>query len=1461
MLNTPAMGTLEIEKTFHVFPDGSTGYHPNGFLQFVPADGASGFAEISYTAEDVDGRVLNGTARVIVGLADVIRPQRSYTRLRQDHGLVLESQRIAATGPDFTGTSTLQWSVVNQPTGANVTFEGATTELAVAKFDKAGRYRLRLSATDNGHTKEIDRWVIVEPAPFQKNHGEERAPWVNVNRLELVGWNQSAWNTSELVSSVNDDRFAGLVDLAPDGVATRSDGNNAAAQNIVTPSAYRAFTQYYGNQNNEFGSTGVAEWWELDLGGEKAVQWVDVHLALSQLEDSDYGRYGLVAKLLDGNRNEVLSTKLLPKNEHHSAIRVPLSLAGENVIRYVRIEKPAALTSLALWEVRVMGFRGNEVDLTLSGSPSQSTTPDSDFNAYKAVNKLRGGINGSRTDTTTDANWWELTLDHEVPLTRVRLHLETAMSGATVIAYNASDAQTWQVTLNGDLAHVWTSIPANTLAKRIRVALPAGLTNADGNKAVRINEFWAWGEKDLSPQTGWSQVSGPATATFTDATAVQTGVTLPAAGTYVLRLTTDDLWNKTVRDFTVQYDGTSTGPSGYGLADLALSTAGGDSAIDLFAAFDDAETADASLSFEVVSVSNAAIFSSDPTGAIADPANFSLNLLAGASGSSSVTIRATDADSNSTDITFNVETSNRAPVVPDVLEVEVSELTTVNSVLVDLASHVMDPDGDSLTFTVHDNLINRRYSNTLSLVADGKLSLIGNLPALNSQYSAGTLIIEVGDGVNHIQKFTVQLTIVDGNRPPSLVSQTLIAEETTVVRHAFHAVQLDQYNDPGDSYTWQILSGNGAGDWAIDANTGELIPLIAMNEARTSSYQLVVQATDDGVPAKSGTATLTIHVGVSKGRVLEDFYTGIAGNSVVDMTGHANYPNSANSQSVVELNGLHFSNAGQSDFGRRVRGVLTVPANGDYTFHLASDDASEFWLSTDASAANLVKAVELTGYTSELNFNGPASSAITLQAGQQYFFEILHKEGGGGDHVAVAWSGPGGISKQLIPNEHFQLAYDVDNDGLHDWWESKYMGSLSYGASDDPDQDGLTNAQELSVRSHPLVSGNALSWKEAAEQGVVAQQVSIESVTGDSTRQVDLSALSGDATYEFFVNAEDLGQSSVNLLSGNGWAFKFEQWNNRGVFGLTRFGVSDWSFAAESGQSVASPYGALTQVAVVVDTGQSQTRLYVNGVHVGTLGQVPALNAAGMTLGDTGLRDDTEPAVYAFAAYNSALSGAEIAAHHGAWFGNQAPVAADAFFSTSEDASVGTSVGNVTALDADSGNTLTYAITAGNVGNAFAIDSGTGVITTAAGLDFETTNSYTLTVTVTDNGSPVKNNTATVTVNITDANDAPVASNTSGSVAENAGVGAAVVTAVASDADAGDVLSYAITSGNTGNAFAINSSTGAITVAGALDYEVTPSYTFTVTVTDTGSLSDTATVTVDITNINEVPWRVTGHLQ
>ncbi|MCC6707431.1 MAG: cadherin repeat domain-containing protein, partial [Gammaproteobacteria bacterium] len=192
--------------------------------------------------------------------------------------------------------------------------------------------------------------------------------------------------------------------------------------------------------------------------------------------------------------------------------------------------------------------------------------------------------------------------------------------------------------------------------------------------------------------------------------------------------------------------------------------------------------------------------------------------------------------------------------------------------------------------------------------------------------------------------------------------------------------------------------------------------------------------------------------------------------------------------------------------------------------------------------------------------------------------------------------------------------------------------------------------------------------------------------------------------------------------------------------------------------------------------------------------------------------------------------------------------------SISEAASAGTSFVAGAATDAD-GDTLTFSIAGGNVGNAFAIDASTGVITVAnpARLDFETRPAYELNVAVDDGHGHVVEQVVSVT--LTDANDAPVIANQAFAVTENSANGTLVGTVAASDADVGQTLTYAITGGTGASAFQIDAATGQLRVADAaqLDREAVAALTVEVSVTDSATQSETrsAVVTVSLNGIND----------
>ena len=199
-------------------------------------------------------------------------------------------------------------------------------------------------------------------------------------------------------------------------------------------------------------------------------------------------------------------------------------------------------------------------------------------------------------------------------------------------------------------------------------------------------------------------------------------------------------------------------------------------------------------------------------------------------------------------------------------------------------------------------------------------------------------------------------------------------------------------------------------------------------------------------------------------------------------------------------------------------------------------------------------------------------------------------------------------------------------------------------------------------------------------------------------------------------------------------------------------------------------------------------------------------------------------------------------------------------FDIDEASANDTPVGTVALTDADSEavNTFTWSITAGNTNDAFAIDPSSGELTvnTSSQLDTETTPGYTLSLTVSDGANT--SSAETVTININDLNDnlPVITASQSFSINENSANATSVGTVLATDADA-TVTTYqdwTITGGNTNNAFAINDSTGELSVADAsqLDYETTStSYSLSITVSDGANTSSAETVTISVNDLND----------
>ncbi len=186
-----------------------------------------------------------------------------------------------------------------------------------------------------------------------------------------------------------------------------------------------------------------------------------------------------------------------------------------------------------------------------------------------------------------------------------------------------------------------------------------------------------------------------------------------------------------------------------------------------------------------------------------------------------------------------------------------------------------------------------------------------------------------------------------------------------------------------------------------------------------------------------------------------------------------------------------------------------------------------------------------------------------------------------------------------------------------------------------------------------------------------------------------------------------------------------------------------------------------------------------------------------------------------------------------------------------ENSGSGQVVYTVTATDADAGDVITYGIGGIDAGD-FTIDSTTGAVRLTADPDYEVKSSYSFDVTASDGVNTSVATTVSLAINNVEDGSAPVITSvaTATAIDENSGSGQVVYTVTATDADAGDVITYGIGGIDAGD-FTIDSTTGAVRLTADPDYEVKSSYSFDVTASDGVNTSVATTVSLAINNLNE----------
>ena len=722
-------------------------------------------------------------------------------------------------------------------------------------------------------------------------------------------------------------------------------------------------------------------------------------------------------------------------------------------------------------------------------------------------------------------------------------------------------------------------------------------------------------------------------------------------------------------------------------------------------------------------------------------------------------------------------------------------------------------------------------------------------PWITKPRDSYTVTIAATDAGGLTTSQTVTLNVNDINEAPINVALTGDNVDENLAAGALVGTVSASDPDAGDSWTYAITDASG--NFTIDPNSGEIRTTGALDHEAQDSYTVTIAATDAGGLTTSQTVTLNVNdineapvnVTLTGDSVDENLAAGTLVGTV-----SASDPDAGDSwtYSITDASGNFTIDPNSGEI--RTTGALDHEAQDSYTVTIAATDAGGLTTSqtvtlnvNDINEAPIN--VALTGNDVDENLAAGALvgtvSASDPDAGDSWTYSITDASGnftidpnsgeirttGTLDHeaqdsytVTIAATDAGGLTTSqtvtLNVNDINEAPVNVTLTG--DSVDENLAAGTLVGTVSASDPD----AGDSWTYSITDASGN---FTIDPNSGEIRTTGTLDHEAQDSYTVTIAATDAGGLTTSQTVtlNVNDINEAPVNVaLTGNDVDENLAAGALVGTVSASDPDAGDsWTYSITdaSGNFTIDPNSGEIRTTGALDH-EAQDSYTVT---------IAATDAGGLTTSQTvtlNVNDINEAPI------NVALTGDNV----------------------DENLAAGALVGTVSASDPDAGDSWTYAIT--DASGNFTIDPNSGEIRTTGALDHEAQDSYTVTIAATDAGGLTTSQ--TVTLNVNDINEAPInVALTGNDVDENLAAGALVGTVSASDPDAGDSWTYAITDAS-GN-FTIDPNSGEIRTTGSLDHEAQDSYTVTIAATDAGGLTTSQTVTLNVNDINEAPVNVT----
>jgi len=816
-------------------------------------------------------------------------------------------------------------------------------------------------------------------------------------------------------------------------------------------------------------------------------------------------------------------------------------------------------------------------------------------------------------------------------------------------------------------------------------------------------------------------------------------------------------------------------------------------------------------------------------------------------GTASLAINPSFTDAGTYTVTVSV-TDDGTPALGDSETIEIVVGGTNQAPVLEAIGNQRADEGTSLTLGL---TANDADGDTLALSATG-------LPAFASltDNGDGTGSISVNPDFADAGSYTITVTVADNGSPVLSDTQTLTLTVSDINQAPVLAPIGNQSVAEGGGLSVAIsasdadannvsFSATGLPAFASLTDNGDGTASLAVNPSFTDAgtYTVTVSVTDDGTPALGDSETLDIVVG------------GTNQAPVLDAVGNQNVDEGASLSIGLTAN--------DADGDTLVLSATGLPAfaslidNGDGTGSISVNpgfaDAGSYTITVtvaDNGSPVLSDAQTLTLTVSDIN-QAPVLAPIGNQAGAEGGSLTVAISANDADANNVSFSatglpafasltdnGDGTASLAINPSftdaGTYSATINATDDGTPALGDSETIEIVVGGTNQTPVLEVIGNqrADEDASLSIGLTANDADGDTLAlSATGLPAFASLIDN--GDGTGSISVNPGFADAgSYTITVTVADNG--SPVLSDAETLTLTVNDINQAPVLAP----IGNQSVAEGGGLSVAinasdadadnvsfSATG-LPAFASLTDNGDGTASLAIN----------PSFTDAGTYTVTVSVTDDGTPALGDSETIEIVVGGT-----------NQAPVL-EAIGNQRADEGTSLTLG-LTANDAD-GDTLALSAT-GLPAFASLTDNGDGTGSISVNPDFADAGSYTITVTVADNGSPVLSDTQTLTLTVSDINQAPVLAPIGNqSVAEGGGLSVAIS---ASDADANNV-SFSAT-GLPAFASLTDNGDGTASLAVNPSFTDAGTYTVTVSVTDDGTpaLGDSETLDIVVGGTNQAP--------